>query len=69
MSAPLNNYLVTLTEWNVWEICIEAKSQKAAELKAQRLLCEECDGPFKHRNCGIEHIESELVGAAEGGAA
>jgi hypothetical protein len=69
MSAPLNSYLVTLTEWNVWEICIEATSQERAEAKAQRLLCEEGDGPFKHRNCGIEDIESELLSAAEGGAA
>ena len=69
MSAPLNSYRVTLTEWNVWEICIDARSQSKAEAKARRILCEEGDGPFKHRNCGIEHVESELVGVAEGGVA
>lgn len=69
MSAPLNSYRVTLTEWNVWEIVLEATSDNEAEAEAERVLCEEGDGPFKHRNCGIEYIESELLGVAEGGVA
>lgn len=64
MSAPLTTpkeYSVRLTAWDEWQIWLEAGSAEEAETEALRLLSEEGDASFKHRGCGIDHIEAEEV--------
>lgn len=64
MSTPHSaekEYSVRLIAWDEWQIWLMANSAEEAEAEALRILSEEGEGDFKHRGCGIDHIEAEEV--------
>lgn len=65
MTAPLNEvlkgYSIRLIAWDEWQIWLHASSAEDAEAEALRILSEEGDSDFKHRGCGIDHVEVEEV--------
>lgn len=63
MSALLTSkeYSVRLIAWDEWQIWLQASSAEDAEAEALRIFGEEGDGDFKHRGCGIDHVEVEEV--------
>jgi len=67
MSAPLNTYRVSICEWNLWEAVLEAATEDDAKMLAEQLMCTEGEAAFKHRDCGFDNVEAELVSSADDG--
>ena len=66
MSAPLHRFRVYLTTWDSWLVVLNAESEQAAKVEAERLYYEIGDEEFKHKGCGLDSIEAEHVGPADG---
>lgn len=60
-TAPIKKeYRVSLVAWDAYQTWITASSAAAAERKARALFAKD-EAAFKHRDCGIESIETEEV--------
>ncbi len=57
MSHLVQHYRVYLTTWDLWETWVDAASEEEAEAEARRLFTDEGESAFRHRDCGIEHVE------------
>lgn len=67
MSDTLASFSIRLTSWDCWQIILDAESAEAAEAEALRIFSEDGGADFKHRGCGVDGIEVEERGPAEGG--
>jgi hypothetical protein len=57
MSRLPKQYRVWLTSWDLYDIWIDASSAEEAEAEAKRLFSCGSEDEFRHRDCGIEHVE------------
>lgn len=57
MSAPLNSYRISVVEWTLLEISVEAADPEAAIREARDIFERGDFGLFRHRDNGTESWE------------
>lgn len=65
MTRQLTHYRVYLTTWDLYEVWLDAASPEEANAEARRLCNAGRSDEFRHRDCGIEHVEVELYDTEE----